>query len=75
MKRYLHAKSGTYYKLLCITNENATDKNLWPVTAVYTDGINKWSRPLEEFNSKFTKVDIPWYKVLYLKFKNNKLLH
>ena len=54
-KVFLHTKSGDVYLLITITNENSTDTEKFPVTAVYMNCATRqtWSRPLAEFAEKF----------------------
>lgn len=54
-KVFLHNKSGDVYLLVTITNEHSTDKEKFPVTAVYMNCATRqtWSRPLAEFAEKF----------------------
>ena len=54
-KVFLHNKSGDVYLLVTITNEYSTDKEKFPVTAVYMNCATRqtWSRPLAEFAEKF----------------------
>lgn len=51
---YKH-RSGTIYNLIAIANTKAT-KPGWVVTAVYQDGIDYWTRPLDEFLKSCQKI-------------------
>ena len=54
---HIHKETGGLYRLLFITNEDAT-KDKFVVTAVYLGGDGSlWSRPLVEFNDRFEEID------------------
>lgn len=52
---FFHAKKGTPYLFLSITNAKSTDQVKFPTTATYFDLTNEtvWSRPVVEFVEKF----------------------
>ncbi len=60
---FLHKKSKEVYRYLLTTNENAKENSSFTLTAVYQckDGII-WSRPMDEFNSKFIKIPFTYEK-------------
>lgn len=51
---YTHKPSCNNYKLLMVTNLDATNNQSFVPTAVYEDKHGSlWSRPLTEFKDKF----------------------
>lgn len=53
---YRHEKSGDTYTLICISNSTAV-QNEYIESAVYINGSGEiFSRPLDQFRSKFTKL-------------------
>jgi len=52
---HVHCETGKPYRLIAITNQAAT-KPGWVESVTYTDGKEMWSRPLEEFNVRYTEL-------------------
>ena len=49
--------SGSIYSLIHIGNTAATDRERFPITAVYVDNSgNVWTRPLDDFKATCVKI-------------------
>lgn len=49
--------NGNLYKVVCISNLDATRQEEYPATIVYKSSDNRiWSRPLSRWHASFTEV-------------------
>ena len=49
-----HTESGDLYKIICVTNLMATNTNFVQQVVYECENHNVWSRPLSEWESKFS---------------------